>query len=158
MKPVAIIGIGLSPEDLTARHWQIIRAADILVGGKRLLDYFKDSTARKKTIDKNIAEAVDFIKDRMATRSIVVLASGDPLFFGIGSILINALGSDNVDIYPNISSIAAAFARIKEPWSKVRVVSLHGRKSESEVFKALDEVNVLAVLTDPYARYVAARR
>jgi len=149
LKPVAVIGIGLSPEDLTGRHLQIIRAADILVGGKRLLDYFKDSTARKKTIDKNIAEAVDFIKDRMATRSIVVLASGDPLFFGIGSILVNALGSDNVDIYPNISSIAAAFARIKEPWSKVRVVSLHGRKSESELFKALDEVNVVAVLTDP---------
>jgi precorrin-6Y C5,15-methyltransferase (decarboxylating) len=149
LKPVAVIGIGLSPEDLTARHWQIIRAADILVGGKRLLDYFKDSTARKMTIDKNIAEAVEFIKDRMATQAVVVLASGDPLFFGIGSILVDALGSQNVVIYPNISSVAAAFARIKEPWSKVRVVSLHGRKSERELYHALDEENVVVVFTDP---------
>ncbi|UCD83159.1 MAG: precorrin-6y C5,15-methyltransferase (decarboxylating) subunit CbiE [Desulfobacterales bacterium] len=141
--------MGLSPEDLTGRHLQIIKEADILVGGKRLLDYFKDSTAGKKIIDKNIHEAVDFIKESMATRSIVVLASGDPLFFGIGSILVSALGPDNVVIYPNISSIAAAFARIKEPWNKVRVVSLHGRKSERELFKALDEENVVAVLTDP---------
>jgi precorrin-6Y C5,15-methyltransferase (decarboxylating) len=149
LKPIAIIGMGLSPQDLTGRHLQIIKQADILVGGGRLLDYFKDSPAHKKIIDKHIHEAVDFIKARMATQSIVVLASGDPLFFGIGSVLVNALGADNVVIYPNISSIAAAFARIKEPWSKVRVLSLHGRRSERELFKALGEENVVAVFTDP---------
>ena len=45
MTPVAIIGIGLSPQDLTSRHLQMIEAADILVGGGRLLEYFKDSPA-----------------------------------------------------------------------------------------------------------------
>lgn len=149
MTPVAIIGIGLSTEDLTERHLQVIRSADFLVGGKRLLDYFKDSTARKMTIGKNIAEVVDCIKERMATQTVVVLASGDPLFYGIGSVLVNALGSENVVIYPNISSIAAAFARIKEPWSKVRIVSLHGRESDAELWHALDEANVVAVFTDP---------
>ena len=106
MKPVAIIGMGLSPADLTARHLQIIDSADVLVGGQRLLDYFEDASARKQVIDKNISKAVEFIKEQMTTQSVVVLASGDPLFFGIGSILINALGPENVDIYPNISSIA----------------------------------------------------
>ena len=149
MIPVAVIGIGLSPEDLTERHLQIIKAADVLVGGKRLLDYFKDSTACKKTIDKHLAATADFIKTQMDSRSVVVLASGDPLFYGIGPILVKALGPENVVIYPNISSVAAAFARIKEPWSKVRVVSLHGRKHEKELFEALDEEDVVAVLTDP---------
>jgi len=149
MTPVAIIGIGLSPQDLTSRHLQMIEAADILVGGGRLLEYFKDSPAFKKKIDKNIAQVIQFIKDRMTSRSIVVLASGDPLFFGIGSTLIKALGPENVSIYPNISSIAAAFARIKEPWGDVRVISLHGRKNENELFKALVEENTVAVYTDP---------
>ena len=149
MKSVAIIGMGLSPEDLTTRHLQIIESADILVGGQRLLDYFKAASAQKQPIDKNIAKAVDFIKDRMKTQSIVVLASGDPLFFGIGSILIKALGPENVAVYPNISSIAAAFARIKEPWSQVRVVSLHGRNNDYAVFNALNEGNAVAVFTDP---------
>jgi precorrin-6Y C5,15-methyltransferase (decarboxylating) len=149
MKPVAIIGMGLSPEDLTTRHLKMIESADILVGGQRLLDYFKETSARKQVIDKNIAKAVEFIKDRMETRSVVVLASGDPLFFGIGSILVKALGPENVAIYPNISSIAAAFARIKEPWSQVRVVSLHGRKNDWAVFKALNEATAVAVFTDP---------
>jgi precorrin-6B C5,15-methyltransferase / cobalt-precorrin-6B C5,C15-methyltransferase len=147
--PVAVIGIGLSPEDLTERHLQIIKAADVLVGGKRLLEYFKDSMACKKIIDKHLTATVDFIKTQMDRRSVVVLASGDPLFFGIGPILVKALGPENVVIYPNISSVAAAFARIKEPWSKARVVSLHGRKSEKALFKALDEEDVVAVLTDP---------
>ncbi|CAB1061229.1 Cobalt-precorrin-7 (C5)-methyltransferase (EC / Cobalt-precorrin-6B C15-methyltransferase [decarboxylating] (EC [Olavius sp. associated proteobacterium Delta 1] len=149
MKPVAIIGMGLSPEDLTARHLRIIESADILVGGQRLLDYFKETAAQKQPIDKNIAKAVEFIKDRMSTQSIVVLASGDPLFFGIGSILIKTLGPKHVDIYPNISSIAAAFARIKEPWSQVQVVSLHGRKNDRAIFKALNEGKTVAVFTDP---------
>jgi precorrin-6Y C5,15-methyltransferase (decarboxylating) len=149
MKPVAIIGMGLSPEDLTTRHRQIIEAADILVGGQRLLDFFEDTSACKQVIDKNIAKAVDLIKQRMATQSVVVLASGDPLFFGIGSILGKALGPENVVIYPNISSVAAAFARIKEPWSNVRVVSLHGRKDDDALFKALRETDAVAVFTDP---------
>ena len=81
MKPVAIIGMGLSPQDLTARHLRIIESADVLVGGQRLLDCFKEISVRKQVIDKNITKAVDFIRDRMETQSVVVLASGDPLFF-----------------------------------------------------------------------------
>ena len=141
--------MGLSPEDLTGRHLRIIESADVLVGGQRLLDWFKETAARKQVIDKNIAKAVEFVRDQMATRSVVVLASGDPLFFGIGSILIKALGPDNVDIYPNISSVAAAFARIKEPWSQVQVISLHGRKNDEAILKALNEGKTVAVFTDP---------
>ena len=149
MKTVKIIGMGLAPKDLTAEHLKIIEEADILMGGKRLLDHFEQCSAQKKTIDKNIEGIIDFIKDRMASRSIVVLASGDPLFFGIGARLVKALGSANVVIYPNISSVSAAFARIKEPWSNIRVVSLHGRNNESVLFKALETENVVAVFTDP---------
>ena len=149
MKTVTIIGLGLTPKDLTAEHLEIIEKADILVGGKRLLDHFAQSAAQKKSIDKNLAGVIDFIKDRMTSRSIVVLASGDPLFFGIGARLVQALGSENVVIYPNISSVAAAFARIKEPWSNVRVVSLHGRDNVRVLFRTLETENVVAVFTDP---------
>ena len=92
---------------------------------------------------------MNLLKTGWKSQSVVVLASGDPLFFGIGSILIKALGPENVAIYPNISSIAAAFARIKEPWSQVRVVSLHGRKNDEALLNALHEGNAVAVFTDP---------
>ena len=52
MKPISVIGMGLSPDDLTARYLELIKQADILIGGKRHLDHFKDLTARKKDITK----------------------------------------------------------------------------------------------------------
>jgi len=141
--------MGLSPDDLTAGHRRIIERADILIGGRRLLGFFPDSPADKKVIGRDIDAVVDFIRRRLGRKTIVVLASGDPLFFGIGAKLVEAFGRDRVAIHPNVSSVAAAFARIKEPWGGVRVLSLHGRKNESELLKALAEEDRVAVLTDP---------
>lgn len=149
MKPIKIIGIGLSPRDLTQAHLDIIESADILVGGKRHLEYFKDSSAEKKEITKNITGAIDFIKDRMGESAIVVIASGDPLFYGIGSLLAKFLGPDNVVIHPNISAISGAFSRIKESWNDAYVVSLHGRDSETDLLCAVKNRDKIAVYTDP---------
>jgi precorrin-6Y C5,15-methyltransferase (decarboxylating) len=149
MKPVRIIGMGMTLEDLTARHLEIIDQADILVGGKRLLNLFKDSRARKKVIGKDIDGVVEFVRQEMKNQKVVVLASGDPLFFGIGRRLVEAIGTDNILIYPNISSVSAAFARLKEPWNDVKVISLHGRNNEDRLLQALEEEDTIAVFTDP---------
>jgi precorrin-6B C5,15-methyltransferase / cobalt-precorrin-6B C5,C15-methyltransferase len=146
---IDVVGMGLSPDDLTAGHRRIIERADTLIGGRRLLGFFPDSPAEKKVIGKDIAAVVACIRRRLGRKTIVVLASGDPLFFGIGAKLVEAFGPDRVTIHPNISSVAAAFARIKEPWGGVRVLSLHGRKNESELLRALAEEDCVAVLTDP---------
>ena len=138
----------MSPDDLTARQLEIINQADILVGGKRLLDHFKQSRARKKSIGKDIDGIVEFVRQEMKNSNIVVLASGDPMFFGIGRRLVHDIGDRHTVVYPNISSVAAAFARIREPWDDARVISLHGRKNEHFLFKALEEDDKIAVLTD----------
>ena len=70
----------------------------------------------------------------MKNRRVVVLASGDPLFYGIGATLAKALGTDKVVVHPNISTVSAAFARIKEPWSDVRIISLHGKNNKQKLF------------------------
>ena len=149
MQPVTLIGMGMTPEDLTARHLKRIAEADVLVGGKRLLDHFKDSQAKKKTIGRDIDEVITYVKRQMKHKQIVVLASGDPMFFGIGKRLVQALAPQNVLIYPNISTVSAAFARIQEPWSDVRVISLHGRQNERLLYKALKKEKRIAVYTDP---------
>jgi len=113
------------------------------------LDLFKTSRARKKVIGKDIDGVVNFVRQEMKKKHVVVLASGDPLFFGIGRRMVDAIGTRNTIIYPNISSVSAAFARIKEAWDDVRVISLHGRNNECHLFKALEESNKIAVFTDP---------
>jgi len=146
---IDVVGMGLSPDDLTSKHRRIIDRAEILVGGKRLLAFFSAVPAEKKIIGKNLDEVIAYIGQWMKRKSIVVLASGDPLFFGIGAKLVEAFGPDRVTIHPNVCSVAAACARIKEPWGGVRVFSLHGRKNESDLLKALTQEDRVAVLTDP---------
>ena len=141
--------MGLSPDDLTARHLDIIRGADILIGGKRHLACFKDHPGIQKEINRDIQELTALIQQHYKTHQIVVLASGDPLLFGIGSAVIDALGPDHVEIHPNISSVAAAFARIKEPWQDARVISMHGKKADNRLLTAAAESPLVAVLTDP---------
>jgi len=149
MKKVTIIGMGMSPRDLTRVHLELIEAADILVGGKRHLEAFKDIPAKKVAITKKLTDLVTSLKKEMQSKRVVVLASGDPLYYGIGPRLIKALGTQNVTLYPNVNSVAAAFARIGKPWQNVQVVSLHGRGNEQALLRSLRSTAPVAVFTDP---------
>jgi len=146
---IHVIGMGLGPADLTPSHLALIDRAAVLVGGKRHLSYFKDAKALKKKISSPVSGVLDFIEAHMADGLVVVLASGDPLFFGIGKTLITRLGPDQVLIHPNVTSMAAAFARLKLPWQDAAWVSLHGRDNMSALAKAMDDKDLLCVLTDP---------
>ena len=147
--PVHVIGMGRGPSDLTASHLALIERATVLVGGKRHLSYFEDAKALKKEISSPVSGVLDFIAQNIAVGLVVVLASGDPLFFGIGKTLIERLGADKVFIHPNVTSMAAAFARLKLPWQDAAWVSLHGRDNMSALAKAMDDKDLLCVLTDP---------
>ncbi|NDY43607.1 precorrin-6y C5,15-methyltransferase (decarboxylating) subunit CbiE, partial [Dissulfurirhabdus thermomarina] len=57
----------------------------------------------------------------------VVLASGDPLFFGIGRRLLEAFGPGRVAVIPAVTSIQRACAAFRIPWDDMAFVSLHGR-------------------------------
>ncbi|MDJ0887780.1 MAG: precorrin-6y C5,15-methyltransferase (decarboxylating) subunit CbiE [Desulfobacterales bacterium] len=149
-QPVNVIGMGMSPRDLTAIHLDIIAAAEVLVGGRRHLACFPDSTARRIEIDRNLTAVVEQIKREMGSKRVVVLASGDPLYFGIGAYLLKALGSRHLHIWPNINAVAAAFARIGRSWHDVVVVSLHGRQNENQLIHALQVSTCLAVFTDQH--------
>ncbi|ACN13351.1 CobL [Desulforapulum autotrophicum HRM2] len=147
MMGVEIIGMGLSEHDLTSYHRQIIEKADLLVGGRRHLEIFHSLNKASLTITGKIDNVVTAIKQRMADERIVVLASGDPLFFGIGSTLVQALGQASVTIYPNISSLGAAFSAIKEPWHDALLISLHGREPR-DLMAMFTTCNKIGILTD----------
>jgi len=147
-RPVFVVGMGLSQQDLTPAHLDIIRSAEILMGGDRHLAQFADLGMPKQVITGQIDEAIAFIRANRIHSRIVVLASGDPLFFGIGHRIACALNPEQVTVLPNITSTAAAFARIKEPWGEAAVVSLHARSREFEILEALKIRSAAAVLTD----------
>ena len=130
---------------------ELVRGAGVLAGGERQLDLFPDFTGRKIVLKSNLAEWLDQVAQAAETESVVVLASGDPLFFGVGRKLAERLGQDQVEFRPSVTSIQAAFALLKEPWNDVETISLHGREAE-RLWPALARVGreggLLALLTD----------
>ncbi len=145
---IVVLGLGLSPDDLTPAHLETIRSADLLLGGRRHLGFFEALPMEKRTISGDLEEILTLLRGQPPERRVVVLASGDPLLFGIGGPIVRELGLDRVRIVPNISSIAAAFARIGRPWQAATLVSLHGRDDTAPLAAAMTSRIPVAVLTD----------
>lgn len=150
MDKVFVVGMGMSARDVTADQREIIASAHILMGGRRHLDQFADLPMEKQVITGKVADTIDFIRRHRADGPIVVLASGDPLFYGIGARIARDLGPDQVTILPNVTAMAAAFARINEPWSEAGLISLHGREGNYLLLEALKTKPAVGVLTDAH--------
>lgn len=124
---IDIIGIGSAGiESLTAVVLARIDRASILVGTRRHLDLFPDFKGTLIELGP-LKAALKKIK-AAGSVPVVVLATGDPGLFGIGEYLTCELGRARVRITPNVSIVQEAFARIKESYVGVKVVSVHGGK------------------------------
>ena len=158
MNPIDIIGIGQGKEDLTSKHLRLIKECDVLVGGRRHLEMFDYPDKHKIPITGQIDSVVKAIKKQMTLHKIVVLASGDPMFYGIGSTLTQYFEKTQLTIHSNISSVAAAFAAIKEPWHDAKIISLHGKQQKAFSFARIAGEYKIAFLTDPKMnpQYIAA--
>ena len=124
---ISVVGIGLSAEDLSLRALKEIAAADVLAGGKRLLGYFPRHQAQKIVLDRNVEETLRQLQKQSRGKHVVVLASGDPNFFGIAPLVASVFGKERITILPNITAFQGAFARVRERWDKASFISLHGR-------------------------------
>ena len=149
MSLIDIIGMGQSKKDLTLNHLEIINKCDVIIAGKRHLAMFDLPGIEKIPITSSIQSIVDIIKEKINANKIVVLASGDPLFYGIGSTLVRYFDKKQINIHSNISSVAAAFAAIQEPWHDAKIISLHGKQNKPFSFSTLARENKIAFLTDP---------
>ncbi len=148
--PLVVAGIGCDgPAGLSAEARAHIEAARVLAGGQRHLDYFPHFRGETVVLGGEVPAFVERLRDTYRQKKTVVLASGDPLFYGIGRALLEAIPRDDLVFLPQLSSVQLAFARVKETWHDARVVSLHGRPLESLVPVVLAREPKVAVLTDP---------
>ena len=162
MIPVQVVGLGMSPADLTPRVQEIIREAQVLVGGRRLLDYFPEHRSMKIPLGKDPEGTLKQLPALAETKRVVVLASGDPNFYGVGPLVVRVLGAEHVVIHPNLTAVQTACARLRMPWQDATVISLHGRSWE-HLAAALSQPGPLLIYTDPahppgeIARFLLAR-
>ncbi|MBC2901810.1 precorrin-6y C5,15-methyltransferase (decarboxylating) subunit CbiE [Streptomyces cupreus] len=128
---------------------EVLAGARLVVGGRRHLDAAPVPAGAERVVLGPLAPALDVIERHMEKSDrVVVLASGDPGFFGIVRVLAERFGSRELDVRPGVSSVAAAFARVGVPWDDAVVVSAHGRELRTAVNVCRARPKV-AVLTGP---------
>jgi precorrin-6Y C5,15-methyltransferase (decarboxylating) len=98
-------------------------------------------------IRNNLAEVVDRVRARGEDSRVVVLASGDPLFYGIADFLLKHLSREELEVIPNVSSMQSAFARIKESWQDAFFISAHGRGFEG-LMESIRGKSKIGIFTD----------
>jgi precorrin-6Y C5,15-methyltransferase (decarboxylating) len=131
--PVTVVGIGADGWAGLARPSQdALRAADVVLGGERQLHLLPGEVgAARRGWPTPMVPALGGLLDEHRDQRVAVLASGDPLFFGIGSSLVRLLGTGTVHVLPHLSSVTLACARLGWPAEDVEVLSAVGRPLET---------------------------
>jgi precorrin-6Y C5,15-methyltransferase (decarboxylating) len=126
---VTVVGIGADGwGGLSARSQTAIEAARVVVGGPRQLALLPSAVAaRRIPLPQPLLPGLPELVASHVPAGLVVLASGDPMFYGIGSTLVRLLGASRVRVLPHPSSVSLAAARLGWPVDDVDVVSLVGR-------------------------------
>lgn len=146
MKTIYVIGAGIEgQEGFSRRALELVAQAELLIGGPRQLALFPDFSGKTMATADNLAPVVECLGQ--CTGPAVVLASGDPLFFGIGRYLLRNLPEADLEFVPNVSSVQYAFAKIREPWDDAVFVSTQGRGLKGAVDQVVAHDKV-ALLTD----------
>ena len=142
---IYLVGAGIAGwEGFGAKALEVITKAEVLIGHQRHLDIFPDFAGEKQVLG-DLSIMLDFLKK--TEKPVVVLGSGDPNFFGVGRFLLRNLPKERIEIFPNVTSVQYAFARIKEPWDDAIFVSVHGRGLKSAIDRIITAEKV-AILTD----------
>src|SRR5882724_8101349 len=121
--------IGLSEDGLdglTPAARKLVEQAQTLVGGERHLAKIPNGAAERLPWASPLKLTIDEIVKRRERR-VVVLATGDPLWFGIGVTLLRAVPAEETWIVPGVSAFALACARLGWPLAEVECLTLHGR-------------------------------
>ncbi|MCU0312575.1 MAG: cobalt-precorrin-5B (C(1))-methyltransferase CbiD [Solirubrobacteraceae bacterium] len=144
---LAVVGTGPgAAEWLTPAAWQVIRRADVVAGGRRQLERFAPAGAEQVVVGADMVSVAAALRTH-AGRRVVVLASGDPGFFGIPVALRRLLPGAEIVTLPGVSSAQLAAARLGRPWHDLHFASAHGLEIEGVVADVRAHPHVLA-LTD----------
>ena len=147
-RAVTVLGIGDDGcTGLCSRAVNAVLRASVLCGGERQLAFFPQFQGERIVLKNGLPAAIERVAELAEDRNVCILASGDPLFFGIGSLVVRKLGAGNVDFIPQPSSVQLAFARAGIAWDDAAVISLHGRPLFG-LLTRLRRLSKVAVLTD----------
>lgn len=127
---LSILGVGEDgTEGLAPVARALLDSAEVLVGGARHLAMVKNGKAERLAWASPLARTIEEIAARRGKR-VTVLATGDPMLYGIGTTLTRRFPREEITIIPAVGSVALVCAGLAWPEADVEVVTLHGRPLE----------------------------
>jgi precorrin-6Y C5,15-methyltransferase (decarboxylating) len=150
MRPwLAVVGIGddglagLSPAART-----LVETAEVLVGGARHLTMAPEQHGAERIgWSSPLADTIAAIAARRGRR-VTVLASGDPMWFGVGAVLARRFPREEMTILPHVGAFSLAAARLGWPLAECAAISLHARPLASLRLQLMPGRHVLALAED----------
>lgn len=124
---INIIGLGPGNLDyITKKGENLISTSDVLIGGKRNLESIKNFEGEKIVLDFNLREILEYINNNKE-KQISIIASGDPLIYGIGRYLSKNIDNKMLNMVSGISSLQYIFSKIYVDMNDVYITSSHGK-------------------------------
>jgi precorrin-6Y C5,15-methyltransferase (decarboxylating) len=144
---VFIVGVGDDGvEGMTSHAVRIVEAAQLLLGPDSCRSLVPASLEERLETVASLDELVERI-EQVADQQIVVLASGDPLFYGTARFVCDRLGKDRFEVVPHVSSMQLAFARVKESWEDAYLANLSGLSTIERVVDKIRTVDTAGLFT-----------
>jgi precorrin-6B C5,15-methyltransferase / cobalt-precorrin-6B C5,C15-methyltransferase len=124
---LTIVGIGEDGLDgLSATAKRLVDNAEVLVGGARHLALVDTHKAERLVWRSPLVATFDDIAARRGRR-VVVLASGDPMWFGVGATLAGRFPQEETLVLPQAGAFSLAASRLGWPLADIATLTLHGR-------------------------------
>ncbi len=148
---IYIIGIG---EDglsgLTESARKLVQDADLILGENHCLALVPETGAERYAVGTDFEQGLRQLEDS-AGKKAVVLAEGDPLFYGVARYLCDRLGKERFEVVPHVSTMQLAFARVKESWEEAFLTNLanHGVESVLEPIRSAEKVGLFTSEASP---------
>lgn len=121
---ITIIGVGDDgSEGLTRQARELVAGAATLVGPANLVNKLGRAGQERVVLSADLGQAASAFESAMKA-PVVMLASGDPMFYGTARFLCDRLGKDRFEVLPHVSSMQLAFARVKESWDEAYLTNL----------------------------------
>ncbi|MEL7083698.1 MAG: precorrin-6y C5,15-methyltransferase (decarboxylating) subunit CbiE [Cyanobacteria bacterium J06597_1] len=151
MNKLHVVGIGLDGLDgLSASVRSLLHTSPVIAGPKSHLDRVSLCSGHKLQLPRSVQEWPERLHPELHTSDVTLLATGDPLFFGIGRLLTQHFSSEQLQFYPHLSCIQLACNRLHIPHQTLTTISIHGRSLDGLIAALKQGRSPIAVLTDTH--------
>lgn len=145
---LSIIGLGEDGvEALAPSARALLAQATLIVGGARHVSLLGETQAEQMQWPSPLTDALPRILERRG-KPTVVLASGDPFFYGVGDLLSRHVAGAEMFCVPAPSAFSLAAARLGWSQQECALLSLHGRAFERIVPRLQPRARIIALSWD----------